>query len=148
MPDQLNPQTYLPSSRSIAFTKAAWEKAGRYPEELEYCEDLIFASTFADFFRQIKNYAAGDFIAGYIPHLKKMATVFLRYGAFVILPPLFPVYLLWPIYKHHKHISDPLCLIYLPALQITADCAVMVGVIEGALSKLRPQPNATLALKP
>ncbi|MGB8649016.1 MAG: glycosyltransferase [Anaerolineae bacterium] len=33
---------FLPSSRSIAFTKAAWEKVRGYPEWLDYCEDLIF----------------------------------------------------------------------------------------------------------
>src|SRR5439155_2851652 len=27
---------------SVAFTKAAWEKSGGYPEWLDYCEDLLF----------------------------------------------------------------------------------------------------------
>ena len=39
--DEVNPHTFLPSSRSIAFRKSAWEKAGGYPEWLDYCEDLI-----------------------------------------------------------------------------------------------------------
>ncbi len=30
--DEANPQTFLPSSRSIAFTRAAWELVGGYPE--------------------------------------------------------------------------------------------------------------------
>ena len=34
--------TFLPSSRSVAFRKAAWEAAGGYPEWLDYCEDLVF----------------------------------------------------------------------------------------------------------
>jgi glycosyltransferase involved in cell wall biosynthesis len=34
--------TFLPSSRSVAFLKTAWEAAGGYPEWLDYCEDLIF----------------------------------------------------------------------------------------------------------
>ena len=38
----INPESFLPSSRSVAFTKAAWQKAGGYPEWLDYCEDLIF----------------------------------------------------------------------------------------------------------
>lgn len=42
MPDKLNPPTFLPSSRSIAFRKTAWKKAGGYPENLDTCEDLIF----------------------------------------------------------------------------------------------------------
>jgi glycosyltransferase involved in cell wall biosynthesis len=40
--DDIDPQTFLPSSRSVAFTKAAWQQAGGYPEWLDYCEDLIF----------------------------------------------------------------------------------------------------------
>jgi hypothetical protein len=32
--------TWLPSSRSIAFTKSAWDKAGRYPEYGEFSKRL------------------------------------------------------------------------------------------------------------
>ncbi len=39
---EIRPETFLPSSRSVAFRKAAWEAAGGYPEWLDYCEDLIF----------------------------------------------------------------------------------------------------------
>ena len=38
----LDPATFLPSSRSIAFRKSAWGRVGGYPEWLDYCEDLIF----------------------------------------------------------------------------------------------------------
>jgi len=40
--DEVKPRSFLPSSRSVAFTKAAWEAAGGYPEWIDYCEDLIF----------------------------------------------------------------------------------------------------------
>lgn len=40
--DEIDPTRFLPSSRSVAFTKDAWERAGGYPEWLDYCEDLIF----------------------------------------------------------------------------------------------------------
>lgn len=40
--DEIDPARFLPSSRSVAFTKAAWASAGGYPEWLDYCEDLIF----------------------------------------------------------------------------------------------------------
>lgn len=43
MPDKVDPQKFLPSSRSIAFRKSAWEKVHGYPEELDTCEDLVFA---------------------------------------------------------------------------------------------------------
>lgn len=48
MPDKLDPYSYLPSSRSVAFRKQAWEKAGGYPEYLDTCEDLVFAKTLKD----------------------------------------------------------------------------------------------------
>ncbi len=40
--DDVDPGRFLPSSRSVAFTKAAFEASGGYPEWLDYCEDLIF----------------------------------------------------------------------------------------------------------
>ncbi len=35
------PDTFLPSSRSVAFRKSAWQAVGGYPEWLDYSEDLI-----------------------------------------------------------------------------------------------------------
>ncbi len=40
--DEIDPCKFLPSSRSVAFLKAAWSQAGGYPEWLDYCEDLLF----------------------------------------------------------------------------------------------------------
>lgn len=39
---EIDPKTFLPSSRSAAFRKAAWELVGGYPEWLDFCEDLVF----------------------------------------------------------------------------------------------------------
>jgi glycosyltransferase involved in cell wall biosynthesis len=38
----IQPETFLPSSRSIAFRREAWAAVGGYPEWLDYCEDLVF----------------------------------------------------------------------------------------------------------
>ncbi|HEY4688315.1 MAG TPA: glycosyltransferase [Anaerolineae bacterium] len=38
----IRPETFLPSSRSVAFRKEAWRAVKGYPEWLDYCEDLIF----------------------------------------------------------------------------------------------------------
>jgi glycosyltransferase involved in cell wall biosynthesis len=38
----VDPVTFLPSSRSVAFTRSAWSAVGGYPEWLDYCEDLVF----------------------------------------------------------------------------------------------------------
>lgn len=79
----IKPESFLPSSRSVAFTKAAWATAGGYPEWLDYCEDLIFdfrlrevagpfawspeavvhfrpRGTLKAFFKQYYRYARGD----------------------------------------------------------------------------------------
>lgn len=81
--DEINPATFLPSSRSVAFRKSAWEAVGGYPEWLDYCEDLLFDFALRDrygafvfapdavahfrprgslraFFRQYYLYARGD----------------------------------------------------------------------------------------
>lgn len=45
MPGQLepvDPEKFLPSSRSVAFRKSAWEAAGGYPEWLYTAEDTLF----------------------------------------------------------------------------------------------------------
>lgn len=40
--EEIDPATFLPSSRSVAFRKAAWLAVGGYPEWIDYCEDLIY----------------------------------------------------------------------------------------------------------
>lgn len=39
---RLNPSTFLPSSRSVAFKKSAWRAVGGYPEWLDMAEDTYF----------------------------------------------------------------------------------------------------------
>jgi cellulose synthase/poly-beta-1,6-N-acetylglucosamine synthase-like glycosyltransferase len=39
---EVDPTTFLPSSRSAAFTRDAWERAGGYPEHLSWNEDTAF----------------------------------------------------------------------------------------------------------
>ncbi|MCS6835897.1 MAG: glycosyltransferase [Anaerolineae bacterium] len=40
--DEIQPERFLPSSRSVAVRRAAALAVGGYPEWLDYCEDLIF----------------------------------------------------------------------------------------------------------
>lgn len=155
-PENFNQLTYLPSSRSLAFTKDLWKAVGKYPEHLETCEDLVFASKIkargkmavryqalvywrqADglvgFYKQIQGYAKGDVEAGYWPHLKHIATVWLRYVLFLVFPPLFLLYLVYPLWKHHqatKAVRDGLVL---PLVQLTADWGVLTGSLMGIRS--------------
>jgi glycosyltransferase involved in cell wall biosynthesis len=80
---EIDPETFLPSSRSVAYKKSGWLAVGGYPDWLDFCEDLIFdirlrdvAGSFAfapralvyfrprsslrSFFRQYYLYARGD----------------------------------------------------------------------------------------
>jgi glycosyltransferase involved in cell wall biosynthesis len=41
-PEQIDPETFLPSSRSVAFSRAAWEAVGGYPEAYAKNEDTVF----------------------------------------------------------------------------------------------------------
>lgn len=40
--DEIDPRTFLPSSRSLAFRRRLLEQVSGYPEWLDYCEDLVF----------------------------------------------------------------------------------------------------------
>jgi glycosyltransferase involved in cell wall biosynthesis len=44
LPDRsdVDPDNFLPSSRSVAFLKRVWSEVGGYPEWLDYCEDLVY----------------------------------------------------------------------------------------------------------
>ena len=102
----IRPQTFLPSSRSVAFRKEAWEKVGGYPEWLDYSEDVVFdlkmikcfgqftfvpqalvqfqpRSTMQQFARQYYNYASGDGHAGLFLHIH-----FIRYFTYLVAVPL------------------------------------------------------------
>jgi len=48
MPDRIDEENFLPSSRSVAFRKSAWQKVGGYPEDLDTCEDLVFDKKMKD----------------------------------------------------------------------------------------------------
>ena len=80
---EIDADDFLPSSRSVAFLRYWWQRAGGYPEWLRHCEDLVFdfslrsagatfcfvpdalvtwraRATLAGFFRQYFDYARGD----------------------------------------------------------------------------------------
>lgn len=103
---EIRPQTFLPSSRSVAFRKAAWAYVHGYPEWLDYCEDLVFdfslraagfrfafapkaivffrpRPSLGQFFRQYYLYARGDGKANlwFKRHL-------IRYTAYLVVLPL------------------------------------------------------------
>ncbi len=112
----IRPETFLPSSRSVSFRRAAWEKINGYPEWLDYCEDLIFdlelkragyrfqfqpdalvyfrpRPTLGKFFRQYYLYARGDGKANLFGkrHLARYATYLGAIPISFLLLPFFPL---------------------------------------------------------
>jgi glycosyltransferase involved in cell wall biosynthesis len=41
-PHEIDPATFLPFGKSVAFRKDAWARAGGYPEWASHCEDILF----------------------------------------------------------------------------------------------------------
>ena len=110
--EEINPQKFLPSSRSVAFLKKAWEAVGGYPEWLDFSEDVVFdlkmrqkfgdfafapkavahfrpRPTLFSFMKQYFNYAKGD---GKANLWLKIHLV--RYVTYLIVVPL-GVYAAW-----------------------------------------------------
>lgn len=156
LPRQFDRSTFLPSSRSLAFTKDVWAKAGSYPEHLDTCEDLVFAKclkdksimvvnsnalvywhqpqNFGGFFRQLAGYSKGDVTASYTPHVIKILTVYGRYAIFALFPPLFIAYLFYPAIKFWRETARSGGFFVLPIVQLVADIAVMWGAAQGLVA--------------
>jgi len=100
---ELSPDRFLPSSRSLAFRREWWERAGGYPEWLDHSEDVVFdlelkragaviaytpdalvvwrpPATLRGYARQYYRYARGDAMAGLWPVRHA-----LRYGGYLTL---------------------------------------------------------------
>jgi len=104
--DEVLPERFLPSSRSLAFRRNLFEAGVHYPEWLDYCEDLIFdlrlkragarfefapsaivgfrpRSTLGAYRRQYFLYARGDGKAGLFARRHA-----LRYATYLVVLPL------------------------------------------------------------
>lgn len=109
----VDPERFWPSSRSVAFRKAAWEAVGGYPEWLDYCEDLLFdfalrhvgcrflfqpkalvyfrpRGSLRAFFKQYYRYARGD---GKSDIWRQRHLV--RYGTYLLLLPTLLALAIW-----------------------------------------------------
>ncbi|MHB1295915.1 MAG: glycosyltransferase [Anaerolineae bacterium] len=99
------PESFNPSSRSVAFRRTAWQAVGGYPEWLDYCEDLLFDFALRDagfrfafapralvyyrprthwlaFYRQYYRYARGDGKADFWRYRHAV-----RYGTYLVALP-------------------------------------------------------------
>jgi GT2 family glycosyltransferase len=41
-PAEIDPATFLPNGKTVAFRKGAWARVGGYPEWASHCEDILF----------------------------------------------------------------------------------------------------------
>lgn len=80
MPDQTNPDTFLPATRSAAFKKSVWEEIGEFDESLSHNEDYAFARKLKKSGKKIV--FAKDAIVYWIPRssLKQTYIMFLRFA--------------------------------------------------------------------
>ncbi len=108
MPERVNPNDFLPSTRSVLFHKKVWELGGGFDESLELSEDLEFfrrikkqlpqvkfifsenakvswlpRQNLVEFWQMIHSLAAGD-IKAHI-YRPKVGLIFGRYGLAIIL---------------------------------------------------------------
>ncbi len=106
---EIVPDKFLPSSRSVAFRKSAWEAVGGYPEWLDYCEDVIYDFQLRDrygpfvfapeavvhfrprsnltvFWRQYYHYSRGD---GKADLFRRRHVI--RYGTYLVVMPVIAV---------------------------------------------------------
>jgi len=104
--EEIAPQRFLPSSRSVAFRRQVWETVGGYPEWMTFSEDLLFdmalknrgyrfvfvpeavvqfrpRASLSAFWRQYRNYAMGDGEG-----LLWTKRHIVRYGVYLVAAPL------------------------------------------------------------
>jgi len=93
-PSKINPRTFLPSARNIAFKKECWKKVGGFPEDVYTGEDTLFdlklreagfkfcfvpdaivhwrmRGSWRKFWKQMYNYGVGDRRAGNLWKMKR-----------------------------------------------------------------------------
>lgn len=166
----IDPTTFLPSSRSIAFQREAWTRIGGYPEWLDYCEDLIFdlrlreaglrivfapeavakfrpRSTLLAFWHQYFRYARGDGKAGLFARRHAIRyTTYAAIGPALLLARRYPV--VWPllILAGFGYVRRPYArlLPWLDTLTLTERAAAVAHVptirIVGDLAKMAGYP--------
>ncbi len=115
---EVDPENFLPSSRSIAFTRTAWERVGGYPENLLTTEDTVFdlslrragfrflfepravvrwrpATTFQEAYRMYRTFGESDGEAGIF--LWSHTGYGFLYGSYAVGLTLLLLGFLWPI---------------------------------------------------
>lgn len=159
IPEKLNKDKFLPSSRSVAFRKKVWKGVGGYPEFMDSSEDMYFnlalkkqnkkffmaenaivywhpRSPNQTIFKQFYVMACSSGYGGIVK--KSVYLLFLRYifafillltQQFLLIIILLIFYFFWIFVKHKK------LIIFLPLFQIYIDLIVMLGTIAGLIQR-------------
>ncbi len=176
--EEVNPDRFLPAGQSMAFTRALWEEVGGFPEDIPYSEDLVFTlraiengcrkafapdavvhfrprSSVVAFYRQYRNYAYGDGLAGLWPRRHAI-----RYGSYVAGLALLIAGLRWPslygvltlgattyLFSYYQRLGPVLtelpsswkikAALLVPFLRLVGDVAKMIGYPQGLLARRR-----------
>lgn len=77
--DDVKPEKFLPSSRSVAFRKSAWAAVGGYPEWLDYSEDLVFDMALRD---QVGQFAFSPQAVAYFRPRSNLRSYFKQYYSY------------------------------------------------------------------
>ena len=80
MKDKIDKKEFLPATRSMAFKKSIWEKAGGFDEKLSYNEDYAFANKLKEI--NAKIVFEKNAVANWIPrkNLKEAFVMFFRFA--------------------------------------------------------------------
>lgn len=163
------PPGFLPSSRSIAFTKTIWTQVGEYPEWLRWGEDTLFNElcieagaryvivpdaivrwevrpTLRAAMRQFNRYACGDGLRRHFSrsHVANLGSIVASLALGIALHPLwlllFPVYvLLLTIRAMRKLDAADFPLAYATAFLIRL--ARAAGFLEGLVTTTKQQES-------
>ncbi len=80
MPDKVDPNNFLPATRSMAFRKSIWDIVGGFPEEYSHNEDYVFARRLRA--ADAKIVFAEDAVVSWMPRksLKESFVMFYRFA--------------------------------------------------------------------
>jgi len=78
--EPFNPETFNPSARSMAIAKSLWQRAGGWPEWVDFSEDTLFDHKLRAM--GVKPHFAGDAVVHWRPRtsLRSVARQFYNYG--------------------------------------------------------------------